>query len=109
MEEEKATENPEERSAVVERYRDQLDERYHTLCYKLFAHVRGEYAATKLLDKFFSAVNCFVVIQCIQGSGAVLKSSAMTQILAALMYSVRSSMLQEYAIIKQRDNLTQEQ
>ena len=109
LEEEKVTQNPEERSAVEKRYEDQLDERYHTLCYKLFAHIRGEYAATKLLDKFFSAVNCFVAIQCIQDSGAILKSSMMTQILAALMYSVRSSMLKEYAIIKKRDNLTQEQ
>jgi hypothetical protein len=109
IEEETAIQNPEERSAVAKRYEDQLDERYHTLCYKLFAHTRSQYAATKSLDKFFSAVNCFVVIQCIQGSGAVLKSTAMTQILAALMYSVRSSMLKEYAIIKKRDDLTQEQ
>jgi hypothetical protein len=107
MDEEERAQTEEARLRVAQTLEDRLDKLFHALCFKLFAHTRGQYSASQPLDKFFSPVICFAVIQCIHSSGAALQSSDMSQIIAALMYSIRICMLEEYAIVKQRDKLEQ--
>lgn len=67
----------------------------HTLSYSLFSHVQPN----NMADKYFSAVNRFLVISSMQLVGSFKRASQITQIIAALMYSIRTTMLHESEIL----------
>lgn len=99
--------NSEDQDAIPERLFKELDDLYHNLCLKLFIHSRSQYAASSSLPKFFSPVISFVVIHCIHETGCDVKSSIITQLIAALMYSIRACILRQVSIRIRTTNVSQ--
>lgn len=50
---------------------DDLEDRYHDVCYMLFAHEKHQHETSWKANKFFSPVICFVVLHCITEKGAL--------------------------------------
>lgn len=73
-----------------------LDVHFHSVCFSLFAHQKHAYDASfHLPSKFFSPVICFIVIHCINEAGGTPNSSGITNVIAPIMYSIRTTILKE--------------
>lgn len=72
-----------------------LDMLFHKLCLKLFAHAKYQYEASRKASKFFSPVICFIIIHCIDEKGGVKSTGAITGVISAIMYSIRSTVIFE--------------
>jgi hypothetical protein len=82
-----------------------IDLAFHRACYTLFAHRRHQYPTSRVLDKFFSPVNAFVVYISIREDGTFKKAGDMTQGFAALIYAIRTTMVIETVDISKRKDI----
>jgi len=80
----------EEYEAVQAEYLPTLDDLFHKLCFKLFAHAKHDYEASIQADKFFSPVISFIILHCVDAKGGVKRSGDITSITAAIMYCIRT-------------------
>ncbi|KAF8953005.1 hypothetical protein BDZ97DRAFT_1930113 [Flammula alnicola] len=83
-----------------------IDKAFHKACYVLFAHQRHQYPASCGLDKFFSPVNAFVVYASVHEGGNFRKAGVITQTLAAIIYSIRTTMLFQTINISSREKIS---
>lgn len=74
---------------------DAIDTAFHNACYILYAHERHQYSCSAHLHTFFSPVNMFLVFSSLRADGTFCPASEITQMCAALEYSIRSVMLVE--------------
>ncbi|THH06229.1 hypothetical protein EW146_g9679 [Bondarzewia mesenterica] len=68
-----------------------ISARLHALSLSLFGHEKQDHRA----DKYFSAVSCFLVLASFRNTGQLKFPSEITQIIAALVYCNRTTMLLE--------------
>ena len=80
-----------------------LDDVFHKLCFKLFAHTKYQYDASRRSHKFFSPVICFIIIHCIDEKGGVETAGAITAVIAAIMYSIRATVSFELHEVCQKE------
>ena len=67
----------------------EIDKVYHQACYTPFAHEKHAYASSyESGSNFFPLVICFLVLHCITETGSTPFSSAISNIVAAIMYSI---------------------
>jgi hypothetical protein len=59
------------------------------LAFSLFSHMNTDHTA----DKYFSAVNCFLVLSSVRPDGQFKMAGEITQVIAALVYCNRTAML----------------
>jgi hypothetical protein len=77
----------------------QIESHIHALLYSLFAHIPTDYKE----DKYFSPINRALVLMSIRDGGAWLAAGEITQIIAAMVYSIRSTMFfQLHRLARQR-------
>lgn len=82
-----------------------IDDAFQAACYTIFAHYRTQYPTGRDADKFFSPVNAFVVYAAIHEGGSFRKAGVITQTLAAIIYSIRATMLFKILEISAREQL----
>ncbi|MDX6295871.1 MAG: hypothetical protein QOH50_5015 [Kribbellaceae bacterium] len=72
-----------------------IDQCYPEACYSLFAHEKDQYDVSRNLDtNFFSPVICFLVLHCVTETGGTPNSSAISNVIAPIMYAIRTCMFQ---------------
>ncbi|TCD60192.1 hypothetical protein EIP91_010597 [Steccherinum ochraceum] len=67
--------------------------RYELCVRTLLCHRKTQYEVTSRNGRFFSPVCCFLVLQSVDEVGETLPAGRLTQIIAALMYCIRASVL----------------
>ena len=74
----------------------EIDKVYHQACYTIFAYEKHAYTASyESGTNFFSPVICFFVLHCITETGSTPFSSAISNIVAAIMYSIWACIFRE--------------
>lgn len=68
----------------------------------LFSHIKQNVLA----DKYFSPVNCFLVLSSLKMDGNFKKASEITQTIAALVYANRTAQLNEMYNVAVREKIT---
>ena len=85
--------------------RQAIDKAFQDACYTILAHHRTQYPTGRNADKFFSPVNAFVVYAAVHEGGSFRKAGVITQTLAAVIYSIRATMLSKILEISNRDEV----
>ena len=77
----------------------------HRFAFSLFGHTKSDYRD----DKYFSPVNRFLVLASLHPKGHFRLASEITQIIAALTYNIRATMLHQCQVIMavQKININQ--
>lgn len=85
---------------------DELLACFHAVCLKLFLHEKHQYECSRESSNFFSPVISFLVLHCVTETGATPMCSAISNVVASVMYAIRACIFREVLSVASNEHIS---